>query len=317
MRHAQPAIGRSCRRAPARPRTCRSSTSRSAGACRNSRSAASRAPSAWRNGTRRCASRRRSAARPCPSPRESCSKNRRNRDRPHFSHYAVRVLFRFDASEALASKAAALSGDGTEILTAPESDDAAYDRLLPGIDVLWHVLRPVNEDQINRASSLKLIQKIGSGLNTIDVEAAKRRGIAVCNLPGTNSRAVAEMALLLMLACLRRLSQLNSYVRTENGWQEAWQLQDHFGELGCRTVGLVGYGEVPKILKPILEAMGATVLYWSRSLQNVEFKTLVARSDIVSLHLPLTSQTEKIIDARAMKAGAILVDRKSTRLNSS
>jgi len=201
-----------------------------------------------------------------------------------------------------------LSGDGTEILTAPESDDAAYDRLLPGIDVLWHVLRPVNEDQINRASSLKLIQKIGSGLNTIDVEAAKRRGIAVCNLPGTNSRAVAEMALLLMLACLRRLSQLNSYVRTENGWQEAWQLQDHFGELGGRTVGLVGYGEVPKILKPILEAMGATVLYWSRSQRNSEFKTLVATSDIVSLHLPLTSQTEKIIDARAMKAGAILVN---------
>ncbi len=220
----------------------------------------------------------------------------------------MRVLFRFDASEALASKAAALSGDGTEILTAPESDDAAYDRLLPGIDVLWHVLRPVNEDQINRASSLKLIQKIGSGLNTIDVEAAKRRGIAVCNLPGTNSRAVAEMALLLMLACLRRLSQLNSYVRTENGWQEAWQLQDHFGELGGRTVGLIGYGEVPKILKPILEAMGATVLYWSRSQRNSEFKTLVARSDIVSLHLPLTSQTEKIIDARAMKAGAILVN---------
>ncbi len=220
----------------------------------------------------------------------------------------MRVLFRFDASEALASKAAALSGDGTEILTAPESDDAAYDRLLPGIDVLWHVLRPVNEDQINRASSLKLIQKIGSGLNTIDVEAAKRRGIAVCNLPGTNSRAVAEMALLLMLACLRRLSQLNSYVRTENGWQEAWQLQDHFGELGGRTVGLVGYGEVPKILKPILEAMGATVLYWSRSQRNSEFKTLVATSDIVSLHLPLTSQTEKIIDARAMKAGAILVN---------
>jgi len=201
-----------------------------------------------------------------------------------------------------------LSGDGTEILTAPESDDAAYDRLLPGIDVLWHVLRPVNEDQINRASSLKLIQKIGSGLNTIDVEAAKRRGIAVCNLPGTNSRAVAEMALLLMLACLRRLSQLNSYVRTENGWQEAWQLQDHFGELGGRTVGLIGYGEVPKILKPILEAMGATVLYWSRSQRNSEFKTLVATSDIVSLHLPLTSQTEKIIDARAMKAGAILVN---------
>jgi len=116
------------------------------------------------------------------------------------------------------------------------------------------------------------------------------------------------MALLLMLACLRRLSQLNSYVRVENGWQEAWQLQDDFGELGGRTVGLLGYGEVPKILKPILEAMGARVLYWSRSLKNVEFEALLATSDIISLHLPLTPQTGKLIDARKMKRGAILVN---------
>src|SRR2546430_12854740 len=67
------AMARSSRRARARPRTCRSSTSPSAGACRSSRWAASRAPSAWRNGTRACASRARSAARRSPTPRESCS----------------------------------------------------------------------------------------------------------------------------------------------------------------------------------------------------------------------------------------------------
>ena len=65
---------------------------------------------------------------------------------------------------------------------------------------LWHLLRPVSADDIARATSLRLIQKIGVGVNTIDLEAAKARDIRVCNMPGTNSRAVAEMTLLLMLA---------------------------------------------------------------------------------------------------------------------
>jgi len=173
--------------------------------------------------------------------------------------------------------------------------------------VLWHVLKPVTAHVIDRAPKLKLIQKIGSGVNTIDVEAAKRRGIAVCNLPGTNSRAVAEMALLLMLACLRRLPQLQHSVR-EGRWLDAWKLQDRFGELGGRTVGLVGYGEVPKTLAPMLAAMGAKVLYWARSRSNTTLEILLAESDIVSLHLPLNGETEKLIDPRRMKRGAILVN---------
>jgi phosphoglycerate dehydrogenase-like enzyme len=169
------------------------------------------------------------------------------------------------------------------------------------------VLKPVTAEVIGRAPRLRLIQKIGSGVNTIDIEAAKRRGIAVCNLPGTNSRAVAEMALLLMLACLRRLLELDRSVHAGD-WAKAWQLQDRFGELGGRTVGLLGYGEVPKILAPILQAMGAKVLHWSRSHSNASFDELVATSDIVCLHLPLTAETQNILDPRQMKRGAILVN---------
>jgi phosphoglycerate dehydrogenase-like enzyme len=219
----------------------------------------------------------------------------------------MKVLFRFDASPALAARAAALSDKGTEIVCAPETEDAPYEELLPTIDVLWHVLKPVTQDQITRAPKLKLIQKIGSGVNTIDVEAAKRRGIAVCNLPGTNSRAVAEMALLLMLACLRRLPELHLSVRNCT-WQKAWELQDHFGELCGRTVGLVGYGAVARILSSMLEAMGAKVLYWSRTKKNAELDALISSSDIVSLHLPLSPETGKILDPRKMKAGAILIN---------
>ena len=212
----------------------------------------------------------------------------------------MRVVFHFDGSASLAAKVKPL---GVELC--PESDASRFAQLLPHIEVLWHVLKPVTADVIAKAPKLKLIQKIGSGVNTIDVEAAKRRGIVVCNIPGTNSRAVAEMTLLLMLACLRRLPGLSAAVHAGR-WPDAWKLQDNFGELGGRTVGLLGYGAVPRILAPMLEAMGAKVQYWSRSAGD--FATVLGTSDIVSLHLPLTPQTEKLVDPRRMKRGSILIN---------
>ena len=214
----------------------------------------------------------------------------------------MKVVFHFDGSPALAQKLEAL---GVELC--PESDDAAFARLLTDVEVLWHVLKPVTAQVIERAPKLRLIQKIGSGVNTIDLAAAQRRGIAVCNLPGTNSRAVAEMTLLLMLACLRRLPQLDRFV-TKGDWYGAWRLQDQFGELGGRSVGLLGFGAVPRLLAPMLEAMGASVRYWSRTRQSAPFEEIVGTSDIVSLHLPLTPETRAILDPRRMKRGAILVN---------
>lgn len=214
----------------------------------------------------------------------------------------MKVVFHFDGSAALAARVKAL---GIELCA--ESDNQTFERLLPEIEVLWHVLKPVTAQVIAAAPKLKLIQKIGSGVNTIDLEAAQRRGIAVCNLPGTNSRAVAEMTLLLMLACLRRLPQLGAAVHAGR-WLEAWRIQDNFGELGGRSVGLLGYGAVPRILAPMLEAMGARVQYWSRSAASADFASVLGTSDIVSLHLPLTPQTGKLVDPRRMKRGAILVN---------
>jgi phosphoglycerate dehydrogenase-like enzyme len=210
---------------------------------------------------------------------------------------------RFDGSPALKAR---LMKDGVSL--ASEAEEAEFESHLPDLEVLWHVLKPVTAAHIERAPKLRLIQKIGIGVNTIDVEAAKKRGIAVCNLPGTNSRAVAEMTLLLMLACLRRLPQLNQAVRVAGGWRESWELQDQFAELGGRTVGLVGYGAVPKLLAPMLSVMGAEVVYWSRSDRNIELDALISSSDLVSLHLPLVAETREMLDPRKMKKGAILVN---------
>jgi phosphoglycerate dehydrogenase-like enzyme len=117
---------------------------------------------------------------------------------------------------------------------------------------------------IFRAPYRRLIQKIGIGVNTIDLDAARRRGIAVCNMPGTNTQAVVEMTLLLMLATLRRLAQLDRLIRAGKGWKFEPELPDDLSELSGRTVGLVGFGAVARGLVPVLQGIGAKVVYTSR-----------------------------------------------------
>jgi phosphoglycerate dehydrogenase-like enzyme len=196
-------------------------------------------------------------------------------------------------------------------------DDARFHNLLSETEVLWHVLRPISPADIARAPKLRLIQKIGVGVNTIDLEAAKARGIAVCNMPGTNSRAVAEMTLLLILACLRRLPSLDRAARDGSGWSVSPETQDAYDELAGKTVGLVGYGAVAQILSPILEAMDAHIIYTSpRPKPGAEHRfrqlsDLLHESDIVSLHVPLTSATTGIIGREQLamtRPGAILIN---------
>jgi phosphoglycerate dehydrogenase-like enzyme len=225
------------------------------------------------------------------------------------------VVFHYAAGPALAARLASL--EGLTVSVCPEDDDARFRRLLRDTDVLWHVLRPISAEDIAAAPRLQLIQKIGIGVNTIDLAAAGARGIAVCNLPGTNSRAVAELTLALMLASLRRLPAMDAATRRGQGWTAAGSLQEQAGELGGRAVGLVGYGAVARLLAPVLVALGARVLYAARSEhaeapgERRELDELLAESDVVSLHLPLTPETERLLDERAlgrMKPGAVLVN---------
>lgn len=216
---------------------------------------------------------------------------------------------------------AALAPSWLEIQSYPESDDERLHALLAEADVLLHVLKPATAALMDAAPRLRLIQKIGVGVNTIDLEHARRRAIPVCNMPGTNSRAVAEATLLLMLAALRRARSLDTATRAGNGWRLDPSLFDQMGEIGGRTVGLVGYGAVPAMLTPVLIALGARVLYTATApkahsgadaaAEWRELPELLAQSDIVSLHLPLTAETERMIDAAAfarMKRGALLVN---------
>jgi phosphoglycerate dehydrogenase-like enzyme len=225
----------------------------------------------------------------------------------------MNVVYHAAAGPDLAARLASLPG--LDIAICPEGDDRRLASLLPDCEVLWHVLQRCTAEMIAAAPKLRLIQKIGVGVNTIDLVAASARGIPVCNLPGMNSRAVAELALALMLAVLRRVTRFDASLRA-GVWSDL-ALQDGLGELGGRVVGLVGYGSVPRILAPILVAMGCEVQYTARHevlgavATWVSLETLLEQSDVISLHLPLTVETDRLIDRAAigrMKKGCILIN---------
>jgi phosphoglycerate dehydrogenase-like enzyme len=105
----------------------------------------------------------------------------------------VKVVFHFAAGAELAAQLAAQQANGLDVVVVAENDEAGLTAALPDAAVLWHVLKPCTAEIIAAAPKLRLIQKIGVGVNTIDLDAARARGIAVCNLPGTNAPAVADL----------------------------------------------------------------------------------------------------------------------------
>jgi phosphoglycerate dehydrogenase-like enzyme len=196
----------------------------------------------------------------------------------------------------------------------PEDDETFY-RELPEADVIWHVLRPLSGTDVARATRARLVHKFGAGVNTIDVDAATKHGIAVANMPGANAPSVAEGTLLLMLAALRRLPALDRATRDGRGWPSDPQLGETVRDIGGCTVGLVGYGNIAKRVETIVGAMGGTVLHTSTGDNGLPgwrpLPELLAASDIVSLHLPLTGDTNGLIDRAAldrMKPSAVLVN---------
>jgi phosphoglycerate dehydrogenase-like enzyme len=213
----------------------------------------------------------------------------------------------------------ALEADWLDIRWCADDDSAdsqaTFYRELPEADVIWHVLRPLSGADLLQATRLRLIHKFGAGVNTIDVDIATKRGIAVANMPGANAPSVAEGTVLLMLAALRRLPALDRATREGRGWPSDPRLGETVRDIGACTVGLVGYGNVAKQVAGIVAAMGATVLHTSTRDDGLPgwrpLPELLATSDIVSLHLPLTDDTRGLLgrDALAgLKPDAVLIN---------
>jgi phosphoglycerate dehydrogenase-like enzyme len=232
----------------------------------------------------------------------------------------MKVVCGYDPGEPYRPWFGGWADEGALVVVSPEEDVAKFASDLRDAEVLLHILRPVTEEVLRGAPRLRLVQKIGVGVDTINLEAAQRRGVAVANMPGTNTQAVAEAALMLMLAALRNLPGLDRECRVGNGWtpeQEAQERRNTLGELCGRTVGLVGAGAVASRLVGPLEGLGARVIYTDRrerpnlGIERHDLDYLLEASDVVSLHLPLTPETEGLIDQRAlarMKPAAVLIN---------
>ena len=227
---------------------------------------------------------------------------------------ALRVLAHFVPGDKVLDFVAP-EADWLDIHYCAEDDDDTFYRELPDAEVIWHVLRPLSDADLERAPRCRLVHKLGAGVNTIDVEAATRLGIAVANMPGANAASVAEGAVLLMLAALRRLPELDRATRAGKGWPSDPSLGETVRDIGGCTVGLIGYGNIAKRVETIVTAMGAEVLHTSTADDgHPGWRTLpdlLATSDIVSLHLPLTADTSNLLDAAAlaqMKPTAVIVN---------
>lgn len=172
-------------------------------------------------------------------------------------------------------------------------------------------VEPLTARVLEAAPALRVISRCGIGLDNVDFEAARRRGIAVFNTPDAVTPAVAELTVGLMLTVLRRIVEADGAVRSGKWHRPMGRL------LGAQTVGLIGCGRVGSAVALLVKLFGAQVLGYDPFLHHhpavslVSLDELLARSDIVSLHIPYDKSVHHLVDRHVisrMKPGAIIIN---------
>ncbi|MCS0503712.1 2-hydroxyacid dehydrogenase [Ancylobacter mangrovi] len=193
-------------------------------------------------------------------------------------------------------------------------------RALGRADIAFVMAAPMPASLLREAPKLRFIQKLGAGVDRIDLDFCAAHDITVARLQAGNSIPVAEHTLLLMLAACRRLPYLDRQTRA-GGWDKE-AARGNSRQIHGRTVGIVGFGAIGKAVARLLSGFGAELLYYDplRADLGVErelgvayasLDEITARADILSLHLPLTRDTAKLFDAAriaSLKPGAILIN---------
>ena len=195
-------------------------------------------------------------------------------------------------------------------------DQAHFEKIIPEYDALIIGAHDFSEADMERCPNLKIICKHGVGLDNIHVNKAKELGIAVCNAPGTNSNAVADLALGLMLSVCRKISHSAALVR-EGVWKS------HIGEDVCgKTVGLLGFGAIAKGVARRARGFGMKILAYDPFVTQLpeefegwvelcDMEKVITTCDILSVHIPLTPETRNTISTKElamMKQGAYVIN---------
>lgn len=175
-------------------------------------------------------------------------------------------------------------------------------------------------EMIGKAANLRMIQKWGIGVDKIDLDAARRRGIPVTITAGANAGPVAELAVALMLAVYRRIPLADRMLRA-GVWLKP-QMRSWCYQLDGKTIGLVGFGAIARMVAHRLRGFDANILYYDVNRADrvseralgatfTPYEELLRRSDILSIHTPLTAATRGLIGAEAiarMKDGAVIIN---------
>jgi D-3-phosphoglycerate dehydrogenase len=187
--------------------------------------------------------------------------------------------------------------------------------LLDGCDGCLAGLDFITAKVINSCPSLKVISRYGVGVDRVDIDAASARNVAVCNTPGANAQAVADLTFALILAVARKIPTLDRTTR-EGQWIRSTGV-----ELYGKTIGILGLGAVGKGVAARASGFSMKVLAYDPYLDEKYAQehgiipstlcSLIRESDVITLHLPLTEKTRNILNGetmRAAKRGAIIVN---------
>jgi glyoxylate reductase len=192
----------------------------------------------------------------------------------------------------------------------------------PGAEALAIVARPVDDALLDLLPDLRLVANYGAGYELVDVEACRARGITVTNTPGAVDAPTADLAFALLLAVRRRIVEGDRYVRAGR-WGSGWAEEELMSEdVSGATLGIVGLGGVGRAVAQRARGFDMRVLYAKRQrlepaeeaalgVEHRELDELLADADIVTLHVPHTRETARLVDARRLallQDGACLVN---------
>ena len=174
--------------------------------------------------------------------------------------------------------------------------------------ILALITTTVDDAYLEQAGpQLEVVANYGVGVNNVDLDAARRRGIVIANTPDVLTKTTAELAVAVTLALLRRVAEGDRFVRSRSPW--SFSLEFMLGEgLDGKTVGIVGPGRIGRETARLAEAFGAHAVFAGR---DDPLDELLASADVISIHCPLTPDTHHLIDESAlaaMKSSAVLVN---------
>jgi phosphoglycerate dehydrogenase-like enzyme len=210
---------------------------------------------------------------------------------------------------------------GWRLITACHKTPEGCREQLREADFLLAAVWPVGENELEVARKLKMVQHQGVGHDHIDKAALKARGIPMAICPAGTTTGVAEHTLLLILAVYKRLVIADTGLR-RGQWLQ-WELRATSFELAGKTLGLLGFGRIGQAVAKRAHAFDAHILYYDPFLPEppdashaygaraVSLDRLLAESDILSIHVPLTAQTRNLLRAgefQRMKRSAILIN---------